>query len=77
MPALKKTPLILKPIPQHTFGKSVPKSGKRACFDPKTGTYTRKACGKDILLSQGIGVIEGVEDIYSRAFSRAFSSAFQ
>lgn len=76
MPILKQVPHLAKPTPKYTYGRSVPTNGRRACYDYKTNTYTRAACKGDVLLAQGIGVIEAVPVAYTRAFSIAFSSAF-
>jgi hypothetical protein len=76
MPHLKRTPYIKKPNPEYTLGHAVPTNSRTACYDPRTNTYTRAACGKGVLLSQGIGVITGTPQTYTRAFSVAFSDGF-
>lgn len=76
MPALKKTQVIPKPVSAYTYGLAVPKGGRRACYDPKTNTYTREACQRGYLIGQGIGVLEAPAPIKTRAFSKAFSNGF-
>lgn len=57
MPHLKKVRIHNKPLAEYTFGKAVPKTNRQACYDPSNNTYTREACGKNRLISQGIGSI--------------------
>jgi hypothetical protein len=75
MPFYRDKPFSLKPLPLHTMGKSSPSNGRRGCLSPDGTTYGREYC-KRYLISQGIGVIQGTPQTYTRAFSKAFSSAF-
>jgi hypothetical protein len=75
MPFYKDKPFSLKPLPLYTQGKAVPTSGRRGCLSPDGTTYDKKYCQRN-LINQGIGVIQGTPQTYTRAFSKAFSSAF-
>lgn len=61
-----------------TRGLSSPKNSRRACLCVHTDTYD-VACCKGALISQGIGVIQGVAFIPQDlgAFSFGFSDGFE
>jgi hypothetical protein len=88
MPHLKKTPVINQPTERYTVGHSVPKTNRRATFNPKLNTYTRqRLTGKyagNYLIEQGIGKIQGLpeqniitQDAWSVSFNGpAFGNGF-
>jgi hypothetical protein len=80
MPFLKKTPVINQPTERYTVGHSVPKTNRRATFNPKLNTYTRqRMTGRhagSYLIEQGIGRIQGLPEgsvIPADAWSLAFN----
>lgn len=63
-----------KPLP-YTVGPGGSNS-KRACYDPKTNSYTREGCVRNRLVSHGIGQDSAIPVPYTRAFSKDFGPAF-